>query len=123
MHELTVNGESAKPQDVILDLSSVMDRMKNQLSEHARMLEDHLMNNMKLTLWICVKDRLPDENEYVLLYDSSLHLVYEGRLMTSNKLYRKHLYYSDRAGYSKDIGDECQITHWMPLPEPPKEDI
>jgi len=64
--------------------------------------------------WISVKDRLPEPNDYVLLYDSSLNLVYEGKLLASD------FYYSERAGYSADIGDDCEVTHWMPLPEPPQ---
>lgn len=64
--------------------------------------------------WICVKDKLPNQNEYVLLYDDILNLVYEGKLLPSD------FYYSDRTGYSKDIGETCEITHWMPLPEPPE---
>lgn len=63
--------------------------------------------------WISVKDRLPENNEYILLYDSSLGLVYEGKLLPGD------FYYSQRAGYSKDIGDGCEITHWLPLPKPP----
>jgi hypothetical protein len=65
--------------------------------------------------WIDVRCMLPEQNEYVLLYDSSLELVYEGKLLPSD------FYYSDRSGYSKDIGDGCEITHWMPLPKPPND--
>lgn len=64
--------------------------------------------------WISVKDGLPNQDEYVLLYDKYLNLTYEGKLLPSD------FYYSDRGGYSKYIGEDCEITHWMPLPEPPK---
>ncbi len=57
--------------------------------------------------WISVKDKLPNPNDYVLLYDCHLDLVFEGN------------YYSDRCGYSKDIEYDCGITHWMPLPDKP----
>lgn len=66
-----------------------------------------------MTEWISVKDRLPNPDEYALLYDSHLNLVFEGKLLPSD------FYYSDRCGYSKDVGDDCEITHWMPLPEAP----
>lgn len=68
-----------------------------------------------MTEWISVKDRLPSKNDYVLLYDSSLDLVHEGKLRDGD------FYYSERSGYSKDVGDGCEITHWMPLPEAPNE--
>lgn len=63
--------------------------------------------------WVDVKENLPDPAEYVLLYDKSLDLVYEGKLRWDG------FYYSDRAGFSKDLGEDCEITHWMPLPKPP----
>ena len=57
-----------------------------------------------MTEWISVKDRLPDDGTKVLLYldygmieaswyDSSYYMPFWNR-----------------------------VTHWMPLPEPPKED-
>lgn len=60
------------------------------------------MNN-----WISVKDRLPKENDRVLTYSPN---------MAS----------SDIGGISIQWGWCCKtkvndITHWMPLPEPPKE--
>lgn len=67
--------------------------------------------NMK---WIDVKVKIPNKDEYVLLYDSHLNLVYEGKLLPSD------FFYSHRSGYSKDI-DDCEITHWMPLPEKPND--
>lgn len=63
--------------------------------------------------WINVKERLPNEKEYVLLYDRQVDLVFEGKLLPSN------FFYSDRSGYTKDLDDNCDITHWMPLPEKP----
>ena len=67
--------------------------------------------------WISVKERMPDkEGDYLV---------------------RKVHSYSDKDGYSKiDVciycrmrdpewigcGNLCEVTHWMPLPEPPEED-
>lgn len=66
--------------------------------------------------WINAKDRLPEIDKYVLLYDHKLGLVYEGKLLSHS------FYCSGRYGYSKDLGEKCNITHWMPLPKPPKEE-
>ena len=67
--------------------------------------------------WISVKDRLPEtDGEYLI---------------------RKVHYWTDTDGYSKmgvsvyvqshenpwkEVGNLCMVTHWMPLPEPPKEE-
>lgn len=53
--------------------------------------------------WISVKDKLPEKGECILAY---------------NGLIVSQCYY---------IGDGiftviCGVTHWMPLPEPPKDE-
>lgn len=63
--------------------------------------------------WIYVKDRLPPQYESVLI------------AVKENDKYEVDFGYIDERGewtiFSDfDIGHE--ITHWMPLPEPPKED-
>ena len=60
--------------------------------------------------WISVKDRLPEKEDDVLAYefrgDVSIAYIsgYEWRNLES--------------GY---VMDASYVTHWMPLPEPPKE--
>lgn len=52
--------------------------------------------------WIPVTERLPDIGKVVLIYskEDDVEVDYYG---------------GDMFGY-------CNVTHWMPLPEPPKED-
>jgi hypothetical protein len=68
--------------------------------------------------WISVKDRLPCDEQEVLVYDSKrgIHktfFVYEP-------------YECEEGGFDKhgfaimDVSFE-NITHWQPLPEPPKD--
>ena len=65
-----------------------------------------LRNELEKYQWISVKDRLPDEYIDVLTYGArpSYDVVYINRLIDKNEW----LYDG--------------VTHWMPLPEPPKED-
>ena len=66
------------------------------------------------TPWISVKDRLPDESEEYLVF--------------SKRGYRSVLDYSTRHKEfnAKDTDKKplhaIEVTHWMPLPEPPKEE-
>ena len=61
--------------------------------------------------WISVKERLPEDDSDVLAY---LRTGEEGRIFTAN--------------YAKGVWFDCifntpateSTTHWMPLPEPPK---
>lgn len=73
--------------------------------------------------WISVKDRLPDFEAEVLFFDNckSIHKGWLSR--------KSNCWFIDTSELSVD-GDACitddsieieYVTHWMPLPEPPKE--
>lgn len=56
--------------------------------------------------WISVDERLPDEN---------------GRFLTVDKFgYEMVCYWTGRFGWLASVCNKNAITHWMPLPEPPK---
>ncbi len=55
--------------------------------------------------WISVKDRLPEEGKYYLIYD-------DFRIWFAH--YRGKVF-QDKLNYYKEV------THWMPLPDPPRE--
>ncbi len=61
--------------------------------------------------WISVKDRLPNEGQEVLCYGG-------GNLMNVY-IYLDDDCWEDEYGYWETAESEG-ITHWMPLPEPPK---
>ncbi len=63
-------------------------------------------------MWISVKDKLPKRNEYVLIYDGC-GLQYVGALLYDHDEFE----YSSCCSCSVRLDD---ITHWMPLPEPPE---
>ena len=57
-------------------------------------------NGVTVQEWIPVKDRLPDVGKFVLIY---------------NEINGVRLDYHDGATFGY-----YDVTHWMPLPEPPK---
>ena len=63
--------------------------------------------------WISVKDRLPDREVFVLAYSKREEYVI---------MYYTGYYWE---GWELSDSDSIQIlhdiTHWMPLPEPPNE--
>jgi hypothetical protein len=63
--------------------------------------------------WISVKERLPKDNIQVLMYDVVNDEVYIGRYLYSQP--------SFPVFGSFGRGRTFDITHWMPLPEPPKQ--
>lgn len=62
--------------------------------------------------WVSVKDRLPDDVKDVIVCDE-LGLVYPAYYYTCDECWM-YSFAAERC--------EHKITHWMPLPEPPKED-
>ena len=64
--------------------------------------------------WISVKDRLPEPDTKVLVYGRNEYGVYCITCLYS--AHRKWLY------HNRTTADGETITHWMPLPEPPKEE-
>ena len=69
--------------------------------------------------WISVKDRLPDIDKYYgdCMYSADV-FVYDGSR-------RGEGYYCHKTNMWHNSFDEeiIKVTHWMPLPEPPKEDV
>lgn len=63
--------------------------------------------------WISVKDRLPEPEEEVLLYDSDSIKHYAVGWLRKKKGYSKSKWFVAN-GY---VADES-ITHWMPIVEP-----
>ena len=64
--------------------------------------------------WISVKDRLPEENgQYLCVW----HYLHEG-----DKDFMDCLNFWDGAFPWENFGSGHVVTHWMLLPEPPKED-
>lgn len=78
--------------------------------------------------WISVKDRLPEEDgEYLCFYknffDTTGVLILEFALNMRERFFSPD--FKNRSGFCEYVGDgawveiDC-VTHWMPLPEPPK---
>lgn len=65
--------------------------------------------------WISIKDRLPDDNTDVLIFtkfdDETRH----------DTPYVRQAKYKEKCWYDVDVNTASGITHWMPLPELPKE--
>ena len=57
------------------------------------------------TEWIPVTERLPEQGQEVIVYDGGV---------LKPKVFAYHF-------WNKDFDSWTRITHWMPLPEPPKE--
>lgn len=71
--------------------------------------------------WISVSDRIPEYKQFVLFCVKSdqLQIFYLGWIESGSELKsKKDEWYADSAF---DWFDKEQVTHWMPLPEAPKQ--
>lgn len=78
-------------------------------------LKNHLCKSQD---WISVEDKLPDDEIFVLIYCGNHPEpkgIFQARKIThSNKSYTYFTMEHNRLLLS------CEVTHWMPLPEPPE---
>lgn len=68
--------------------------------------------NTRHSPWISVKDRLPENNEWILAFNGKDNCVCWIDIGNNDYL------------FMYGMGSQCQfrnVTHWMPLPSPPKE--
>lgn len=92
--------------------NEMRDRLRGLLLEcgvniNTTSIATHLIENgVIVPQWISVEDRLPDNEERVLV------------AVDSDKSYTK--IDTDRMVYRQWVRWGMSVTHWMPLPEPPK---
>lgn len=78
--------------------------------------------------WISVKDRLPELEEEVLVYASGKIDGFFGKNVIAICSRYEQKIYPSAPGYERwsspwqYFHTDYEITHWMPLPEPPKEE-
>jgi len=99
-------------EEAIKELQSFADSSWGGLSEAFEMAISALREQPQ---WISVEERLPEPFVSVLVYmpeERPLPTVHEGFLARESMWYANHF---DR--------EPMEITHWMPLPEPPKEEV
>lgn len=70
--------------------------------------------------WISVKEMLPEVFDEVLVYDAigDNHISIAWRETKPRKNGIVDWYWNSQMSYPEDL---THVTHWMPLPEPPKE--
>jgi len=69
--------------------------------------------------WIKIEDQTPEDGQVVLTYFKELNnpieiSVYKNLVGTDDEIFG-HNCFSNKSGWLTD-----DVTHWMPLPDPPK---
>lgn len=87
------------------DRDACIDYLKNSMADHL------IAHGVTVQEWISVKDRLPEEPDRYLCNVKSF--VFKGAY------YQTILKY-DKGGFIEGHIYTDDVTHWMPLPQPPK---
>ena len=95
------------------------------MTEQDMIIQDLRRENAKLKAsvpqWISVDDRLPDNKEHdwvlaqVVEDNGYMHIP---KVMEYRK--SKNDWFGETYGWLSDHNGAFTVTHWMPLPEPPK---
>ena len=78
---------------------------------------DFLIEALERTRWIPVSERLPDEKDWYHRKASNEYFINVLRNNDDPDVYSM----INRSNFNYDFCEDAYITHWMPLPEPPKE--
>ena len=90
---------------------------------------DHLIaNGVTVQEWISVKDRLPEKDGYYLVFEKHTYGTYTAVLRFAKDARKVDKYDFHRGWknvwyrYDSEWGHITidSVTHWMPLPQPPK---
>lgn len=96
-------------EELLAESAGLVGQVKRS-QEEIRKLDKEIATILnKLPRWIPVSARLPENGYYVLAYEDGdiVMASYEGGNWVLRDLY--------------EVVDDLKPTHWMPLPQPPKE--
>lgn len=98
------------------DLFAAADRLENQNAHIAALQQEIEKLRGQVPRWIPVTERLPEDRSDVLVvaYWHERWGVYMGWCAPERVAWSVHIGIGDRS--------DIAVTHWMPLPEPPKEE-
>lgn len=116
-YEITFASKSYEKTKVIEKVCQAVidDRVQSVEDLNKSVLVQHYIKVPEKPKWISVEDRMPKPFVSVLVYmpeERPLPTVHEGFLAREGMWYANHF---DR--------EPMEITHWMPLPEPPEEEV
>ena len=116
MEDLGCNDEYCKDCEFCNDIDGCVHRRKEIIADRL------IANGVTVQEWISVEDRLPDNKEHdwvlaqVVEDNGYMHIP---RVMEYRQL--RNDWFEETYGWLSEHNGLFSVTHWMPLPEPPKD--
>lgn len=123
-NKIPERGQRAKcnpVDDVIDDIGESIKFVYDDWYGNDDIAEKLISNGVTVQEWISVKDRLPDNKEYdwvlaqVVENNGFMHIPTVMEYRQS-----KNDWFEETYGWLSEHNGLFTVTHWMPLPEPPK---
>lgn len=89
------------------------DESGNLVNVENKSLAEIYMDGAKQNRWIQCSERMPEDDENVLVYILTSHMNFISLAHIHKGVFR--------SAWNHDKITNVEITHWMQLPEPPKE--
>ena len=115
MEDLGCNNEYCKDCEFCNDIDGCVHRRKEIIADRL------IANGVTVQEWISVKDRLPDNKEHdwvlaqVVEDNGYMHIP---KVMEYRQL--RNDWFEETYGWLSEHNGLFSVTHWMPLPNPPK---
>ena len=93
-------------------MKKMVEQYQDEIVPGLRKIAEELGQRQAASSWISVKDRLPEGGKCVLVYSQDGGVA-EGKYNARFK---------EWVQFRWSVTDLKNVTHWMPLPEPPKEE-
>jgi hypothetical protein len=90
--------------EIRLDVSEIVNRAVDKLIE----------SGWRPSEWIPCSERMPEDDENVLVYILTSHMNFISLAHIHKGVFR--------TAWNHDKITNVEITHWMPLPEPPEKE-
>ena len=96
----------------------------NNLCNYEREVDFLISNGVTVQNWIPTAERLPDNDYRKHWKERKYYLVrlQHGQMRTARYGYKKYNWWVDSHDCVLSKDHHTEVTHWMPLPEPPKDD-
>lgn len=103
------------------DMDELLVEKPDEISKHHLNMAAYLYGKgWRCQEWISVEDRLPDYEGYFLVWNEEQNKI-EIRFFYRLPKYYPVETYTEIREYFGNCADHKKITHWKPLPEPPKK--